>query len=96
MIRHTGYALLSSGIFFAASLLSIRLFDAGVQVEGFLKAVTMGTLLKSILVDISILGAVAGGMTSLVFRKSVNHRLYTWITLSLTLLFCEFVIISIL
>ena len=96
MIRHTGYALLGSGVFFAASLLSIRLFDAGVQVEGFLKAITMGTLLKSILVDISILGAVAGGMTSLVFRKSMNHRLYTWITLCLTLLFCEFVIISIL
>lgn len=96
MIRHTGYALLGSGLYFAASALAIISFDAGVQVEGFMKALTMGTLLKSILVDISFFGAVAGAMTSVVFRKSVNHRLYTWLTLILVLLFCEFVIISIL
>ena len=96
MIRHTGYLALGAGLYFAVSLLAIKFFDAGVQVEGFIKAVTDGSLLRSILVDISVFGAIAGGMTSLVFRKSMNHRLYTWITLILVLLFCEFVIISIL
>jgi hypothetical protein len=96
MIRHSAFAALGSGLYFAVSLLAIKFFDAGVQVEGFLKAVTEGSLLRSILVDISVFGAVAGGMASMVFRKSVNHRLYTWITLVMVLLFCEFVIVSIL
>lgn len=96
MIRHLTFATIGSGIFFLTTLILLKVSEAGIQVEGYLNAVESGILFRHFLVDASLLGAVTGGLASLVFRNSVNQRLYVGITISLTLVFLEFFLLTIL
>lgn len=96
MFRHLGFSAIGCVLFFIATLLLMNIFDAGVQVEGYRSALRDGFLFRNILIDVSILGAAAGGLSSIVYRKSVNQALYVTITLVLMLAFLEFVLLTIL
>ena len=96
MTRHLAFAAIGSGVFFLVTLLTLLMSSAGVQVEGYLSALESGIVFRNILVDVSIVGALAGGIPSLVFRHSTNQRLYVVITLVLTLIFLQFVLLTIL
>lgn len=95
MVRHLTYSAIGSAAFLVVTLLIAKIFGIGVQVEGFTAALNSGNLLRTILTNITILGAVSGGLASMVFRKSMNHRIYTLVTIILLLVFFEFVLLSI-
>lgn len=95
LIRHLSYSAIGSAAFLVITLIVTKTFGTGIQVEGFTAALNSGNLLRTILTDATILGAVSGGLASIVFRKSMNHKIYTVVTIILLLIFFEFVLVSI-
>ncbi|MBM3178423.1 MAG: hypothetical protein FJZ78_10505 [Bacteroidetes bacterium] len=95
MVRHLSFSAIGSAAFLVVTLVVAKIFGTGIQVEGFTAALNSGNLLRTILTDATILGAVSGGLASMVFRKSMNHRVYTLVTIILLLIFFEFVLVSI-
>lgn len=96
MFRHLGFAAIGCVLFFISTLLLLNFFDAGIQVEGYRNALQEGFLFRNLLLDVSLLGAATGGLSSIVYRKSVNQTIYVNITLVLLLIFLEFVLLTIL
>ena len=95
MIKHLGYALIGGLLFFGATLLTLKMSDSGVQHSGLFKDLSQSDVLRTILKASVWIGALAGGITSIVMRKSENRKTYVWIALILVLIFTEFVISTI-
>lgn len=96
MTRHIGYTALSSFAFFIVTLIVLLITGAGPQMEGLLTSLNHEGIIRNILIDATLFGAFTGGMATLIFRKSMNHQVYTLITIILVVIFTEFVIVAIL
>ena len=94
-MKHLSFALIGGVLFFATTWLILKFTSAGIQVNGLMDAILMGGLLKSILVTACWIGLLAGGLSSLVLRKSESRKTYVWILLIFILIFMEFVISTI-
>jgi hypothetical protein len=94
MKKHLGYTALSSGVFFLATLTVLLFTGAGPQMEGLLSALDYGGILQQVLTGATVFGTLTGAMATLIFRKSMNHPTYTLITIILTMIFTEVVIVS--
>ena len=95
MLKHLSYALIGALLFFGATLLTLKLSDSGVQHSGLFKDLSESEVLRAILKASVWIGALAGGITSVVMRKSENRKTYVWIAMILILIFTEFVISTI-
>jgi formate-dependent nitrite reductase membrane component NrfD len=93
MKKHLGYTAFSSGVFFLATLIVLLVTGAGPQMEGLVSALDYGGILKQVVTGASLFGTLTGLMATLIFRKSMNHRTYTLITIILALIFTEAVIV---
>ena len=96
MKQHLAFSAFAAGLYFLVTLALLGVVEAGVQVEGFLSAIEDGLLFRSLLIDFTVIGAAAGALASIVFRKSLNQKWYTLITLILVLAFLEFVMVTVL
>jgi hypothetical protein len=91
-MKHFGFALIGVVMFFIITLITLKFTKAGIQTEGLKDAILLGGIMKSILVTACWIGFIAGGLSSLVFRKSENQKIYVWIVLIFILIFTEVVI----
>jgi hypothetical protein len=82
-------------MFFAATLLTLKLSGSGVQHEGLFKGLSESEVLKTMLQVSVWVGALTGGIASIALRKSVNRKTYVWILLIFILIFTEYVISTI-
>lgn len=96
MKKHLGYTALSSGVFFLATILVLLISGEGPQPEGFFPALYNGSIIRSVINYTTLFGAITGGMATLIFRKSMSHKIYTLVTIIGVMIFTEFVIIAIL
>lgn len=96
MKTHLGYTALSSGVFFLATLIVLFITGAGPQLEGLVTAIDRGGIIVRVINYTTLFGMFTGAMATMIFRKSMNHRIYTLLTIFGILIFTEFVIISIL
>jgi hypothetical protein len=94
-MKTIGFALIGGVIFFVTTLVTLKFSAAGIQANGLWDAILMGGMLKSILVASSCIGAFAGGLSSLVLRKSQDRKTYMWIILIFVLIFTQVVIATI-
>jgi len=94
MKKHLGYTALSSGVFFLATLIVLLITGAGPQMEGLVSALDYGGILRQVLTGVTLFGTLTGAMATLIFRKSMNHHIYTLITIILVMLFTEVVIVA--
>jgi hypothetical protein len=95
MLKHLGFVLVGGLMFFAATLLTLKLSGSGVQQEGLFKGLSESEVLKTMLQVSVWVGALTGGIASIALRKSVNRKTYVWILLIFILVFTEFVISTI-
>jgi hypothetical protein len=95
MLKHLGFVLIGGLLFFAATLLTLKLSGSGVQQDGLFKGLSESELLKTMLQVSVWLGALTGGIASIALRKSVNRKTYVWILLIFILIFTEYVISTI-
>lgn len=95
MIKHLIFVLIGGLLFFAATLLTLKISGSGVQHEGLFKGLSESDLLSAMLKVSVWVGALTGGIASLVLRKSMNRKTYVWIVLVFMLVFTEFVISTI-
>jgi len=91
-VRHLVHSLAGAGFFFFAILAVIQLTDVGVRSSDSFMGVFENGYLTKIISGVTWLGAFAGFLSSLVFRKSANQRLYVTITLVLTMAFVSAII----
>ncbi|MFZ9504748.1 MAG: hypothetical protein ACO263_09280 [Cyclobacteriaceae bacterium] len=96
MKKHLGYVGISSGVFFLSTTLVLLITGAGPQVEGLLPALQREGVIWQVLIHATLFGTFTGAMATLIFRKSMNHRAYTWITIILMMIFTQIVILAIL
>jgi hypothetical protein len=94
-MKHLGYALIGGLLFFGVTLFTLKYTTAGVQVDGLIQAIMLGGILKSIVMVASWIGVIAGGLSSVVLRKSQDRKTYVWIILIFILVFTEVVISTI-
>jgi hypothetical protein len=95
MLKHLVFVLIGGLLFFAATLLTLKLSGSGVQQDGLFKGLSESELLKTMLQVSVWLGALTGGIASIALRKSVNRKTYVWILLIFILIFTEYVISTI-
>jgi hypothetical protein len=95
MLKHLGFVLIGGLLFFAATLLTLKLSGSGVQEDGLLKGLSESEVLKTMLQVSVWIGALTGGIASIALRKSVNRKTYVWILLIFILIFTEYVISTI-
>jgi hypothetical protein len=95
MLKHLGFVLIGGLMFFAATLLTLKLSGSGVQEDGLFKGLSESEVLKTMLQVSVWVGALTGGIASIALRKSVNRKTYVWILLIFILLFTEYVISTI-
>lgn len=95
MLKHLTFVLIGGLLFFAATLLTLKVSGSGVQEDGLFKGLSESEVLTAILKVSVWVGALAGGIASLVLRKSTNRKTYVWIVLIFILIFTEFVISTI-
>lgn len=95
MLKHLTFALIGGLMFFAATLLTLKLTGSGVQQEGLFKGLSESDVLSTMLKVSVWVGALTGGIASLALRKSVNRKTYVWIVLIFILVFTEFVMSTI-
>ena len=96
MKQHLGYIALSSGVFFLATVIVLFITGAGPQPEGFFPAIDHNGIISGTINYTTTFGALTGALATLIFRKSMNHRIYTLLTIFGVMIFTEFVIIAIL
>jgi hypothetical protein len=95
MLKHLIFVLVGGLLFFAATLLTLKISGSGVQQEGLFKGLSESDVLSTILKVSVWVGALTGGIASLALRKSTNRKTYVWIVLIFILIFTEFVISTI-
>jgi hypothetical protein len=95
MLKHLSFVLIGGLLFFGATLLTLKLSGSGVQQDGLFKGLSESDVLSTILKVSVWIGALTGGIASLVLRKSVNRKTYVWIVIIFMLAFTEFVISTI-
>jgi hypothetical protein len=95
MLKHLTFSLIGGLMFFAATLLTLKLTGSGVQQEGLFKGLSESDVLSTMLKVSVWVGALTGGIASLALRKSVNRKIYVWIVLIFILVFTEFVMSTI-
>ena len=95
MLKHLGFVLIGGLLFFAATLLTLKLSGSGVQEDGLFKGLSESEVLKTMLQVSVWIGALTGGIASIALRKSVNRKTYVWILLIFILIFTEYVISTI-
>ena len=93
MTKHIGYALIGGVLFFGTTILVLWFSDNGIH-ESFSNAITNRSVFRSSLKASLWIGVLAGGITSITLRKSVNQKVYIWIALLFTLTVMELVIAS--
>lgn len=91
-MKHLGFALIGVLIFFVITMITLKFTNAGIQINGLIDAILVGGVIKSILVSACWIGFFAGGLSSLVLRKSENRKIYVWIIMIFSLIFTEVVI----
>ena len=94
-MKTIGFALTGGVIFFVATLVTLKFSAAGIQANGLKEAILIGGMLKSIIVTSTCIGFFAGGLSSLVLRKSQDRKTYVWIILVFILIFTQVVIATI-
>lgn len=95
MLKHLGFVLIGGLLFFAATLLTLKLSGSGVQQNGLFKGLSESEVLKTMLQVSVWVGALTGGIASIALRKSLNRKTYVWILLIFMLIFTEYVISTI-
>jgi hypothetical protein len=91
MTKHLGYSLIGGLLFLAATVIILWFSDTGIY-NGFEDAISRNPLFRSSLKTSFWIGVLAGGISSIVLRKSINSKVYVWIALIFTLILTEFVI----
>lgn len=95
MVKHLIFVLIGGLLFFAATLLTLKISGSGVQQDGLFVGLSESDVLSTMLKVSVWVGALTGGMASLALRKSVNRKTYVWIVLIFVLIFTEFVMSTI-
>ena len=94
-MKHLIFVLIGVVIYILTTMITLKYTNAGIQTNGLIDAILVGGMIKSILVVTGWIGFLVGGLSSLVFRKSVNQKTYVWICLISILIFTEVVIAAI-
>ena len=94
MTKHLGYSIIGGLLFLITTVIVLWFFGPGVH-DSFGDAISNSTITQSAIRASFWIGVFAGGVTSVVLRKSVNRKVYVWIALIFTLILTQVVLATV-